>query len=338
MISLPISDMIKDMINPDGGGAETRYFIDLDSVLNSYYLYVTPVSFTGDFEHSIKGVLPALGGYLFSDNTVTTGEDRLAYDAAGKIWMTIGGTDSNSLDGDVTPYIDGKLHLVLWKRVGTLVTVSIDGVIIFSTNVSGTLLIKAIGAPRGAVTGIPYFDGILANPSTSDNSGAPVTTTFKLDRPTGNTEVSVEGNNTLTYVNIPESNIELYTLTDDGWENNNTFIVNGEFETDTDWAKGAGWSIAGGQALIDEVSSAVMSQSSGRAKTYKLYVDVDYVNSGAVQFYDGSSYSTTISSQGMSINIINNANESYGFFAFRSVSNTDIAINSIQAYSLIEVA
>mgnify|MGYP003664571099 FL=1 len=42
-------------------------------------------------------------------------------------------------------------------------------------------------------------------------------TTFKLDKATANTESSIEGNNSVTYTNIPQSARDLYTLDGTTW-------------------------------------------------------------------------------------------------------------------------
>ncbi len=41
------SSMRKSMVNPGGGGAEQRIFIELDDVLMSHYLLATPINLTG---------------------------------------------------------------------------------------------------------------------------------------------------------------------------------------------------------------------------------------------------------------------------------------------------
>ena len=67
-------------------------------------------------------------------------------------------------------------------------------------------------------------------------------------------------------------------------------VVNGDFATDSDWSKGAGWSIEDGVATLDgtqvggsNLASSIMSVTSG--KTYKVVVNVISKSSG-FRLYD----------------------------------------------------
>jgi hypothetical protein len=80
---------------------------------------------------------------------------------------------------------------------------------------NATARIKVLGS-RFSIE--EYFDGIIANPKATISS---VTTTHSLDLATGNTEQSEESSNIITYVNIPDTNRELFQLSQDEtqWDN-----------------------------------------------------------------------------------------------------------------------
>lgn len=63
-------------------------------------------------------------------------------------------------------------------------------------------------------------------------------------------------------------------------------VVNGNFDTDTDWTKGTGWSISGGKAVGSATSSSLYQATGGNyvsGKTYRIQFTVsDYV-SGSVR-------------------------------------------------------
>lgn len=73
-----------------------------------------------------------------------------------------------------------------------------------------------------------------------------------------------------------------YQFWTDGGTINPNLVVNGDFATDSDWAKGLGWSISGGKACCngDQVSDSDLAQSVTLvvATTYRLrYTISDYV-------------------------------------------------------------
>ena len=55
-------------------------------------------------------------------------------------------------------------------------------------------------------------------------------------------ENSLQANNSVTYQNIAQDVRDTYTLINGNWVGSE-LITNGDFATDSDWTKGAGWSI-----------------------------------------------------------------------------------------------
>lgn len=230
MIGSMISPMVRSMIGDGdggGGGATTRYFIELDPVLNSHYHLATPITFAGDFEVEIEFKLDSLTG-----NVALIGGDTNSDDDFLRIDATNGGFDwrfggvFRPNDGAFIP--DNKLHTVVYKRVFNTITIRLDAapiITVTGTPNLGDFTVNRIGSRVFATP--DYFDGILANPKFTDLSTSEATT-FKLDLPAGDIESSVEGNNSLTYVNATER--EEYFLTDIGWAAQEQKVINGTFD------------------------------------------------------------------------------------------------------------
>tara|TARA_R110000851_G_scaffold261489_1_gene414042 strand:- start:404 stop:1039 length:636 start_codon:yes stop_codon:yes gene_type:complete len=189
-----IRPMISSLVNPYAGGdnAITRYLAQLDIVLNSHYTYATALEFqagdTFEFEHT--GSFTTAREYFFR----STGSDFLVV-WSDLTWyfagctVTVDGVPVVSLT--TSAYSDNKLHKIK---------------VTFTSSMSLTVL----GARLDSLgSGVP---GIITNPVATIGG---VTTTNTLSLPTGNSEPSTEGNNTITYVNIPNSNRELYQLSVD---------------------------------------------------------------------------------------------------------------------------
>ena len=218
MITSMITPMITSSITSIIRRAVTRVLIDLDS--SSFYLLSTPKVLTGDFEVSASGILNSAGGYLFADNTPTTGTARFAVQSDGAVLVA---SDSGNVFGaQVAEYIailgDGKIHDFGLIRSGSDVDILLDGAVVASATSSDDFTFNSIGSQKGGTTSIPFWDNIISDSRIVDQ-GTP--TTFRLDEATSNTENSVEGNNSLTYVNIPTSIREQFQLSSDAtqWDN-----------------------------------------------------------------------------------------------------------------------
>jgi len=62
-------------------------------------------------------------------------------------------------------------------------------------------------------------------------------------------------------------------------------VTNGTFDTDTDWNKGTGWTISGGEAVATSATSSNLTSSSATltiGKTYLYIFTVTSISSGAV--------------------------------------------------------
>jgi hypothetical protein len=248
--------MITTIINPI-----SRYFVTLDPVLNSYYEMAAPITFTGDFEIEVefsKG--PQVESYNVligqSDGTSSWITTRTNYVSVNILDTTISGS---------IPVLDGKLHLIKIIRVGSLVSLYVDGVSDGASNVLGTFTFDQIGSN---VSG-HFFDGIIANAKFTDKSGASdVITTFKLD-------------------NSPAAANYVY-----GGEE----VVNGDFATDSDCT------ISNGKALLNGVTQGQqLWQTFSKAGTYEItFTVLDYVSGGVAPHFHNATFSgqSTVYSNG----------------------------------------
>ncbi len=115
--------------------------------------------------------------------------------------------------------------------------------------------------------------------------------------------------NFLTYEQIATTQDvrDTYTLVDGAWLGSE-LVVNGGFTTDTDWVKGAGWTIANNAANCDgsQVGSSVLNTSSnlpfGTGNIFKLSVEVSGIAAGQINYVtlvgNGGSDITNITSDG----------------------------------------
>ena len=123
-----------------------------------------------------------------------------------------------------------------------------------------------------------------------------------------NTEFTVSRGTRASYVGrdglIKESNLQDVNLVNNGdfSELGSELVVNGTFDTDSDWTKGTGWSISGGKASSDGSQTGNSGlQQSGIAEVgniYKITFDlvvssgfINYVNLGG--WIDGTNLTTS---------------------------------------------
>ena len=101
-------------------------------------------------------------------------------------------------------------------------------------------------------------------------------------------------------------------------------ITNGDFATDSDWVKGAGWSISGGKAISDGTSGNLyQSGIIVTGKQYKIQATVsDYV-SGTVQVSAGAVPRGTMSANG-TYTFYQTASSTSNFFVISNIFNGSI--------------
>ena len=215
IISKTIRSTITTLINPfNVSGLLSRYFVTLDPVLKSRYEVVTPIAFAGDFEIEIEFTITGTGNKIILGDSHTT---SMFFNISSSAFNVFIAGASQSFTFLPQAARDGKLHKVKYKLVGTSLEVFLDGISLGSQTFTPYTGANdfIIGSSNSILN---YFDGIIANAKFTDQSGASdVVTTFKLDQATANTESSVEGGNSVTYINIPQSARDSYTLDGNTW-------------------------------------------------------------------------------------------------------------------------
>ncbi len=236
MISSMISPMIGTMINPMIG-ANQRCFIELDPVLNSYYIIDTPITFTGDYKQTADVYYSTAKEPTLVGNSANSNSSFTVTPLGAVTWRADTTSTQVGTANGVVP--NGKLSTIIVERIGSNGTITVNGVQEFSGAVpTGSSIVNAIGR-RNTV----YSSGIIAN-VILDNDGT--LTSFALDEKTGTSEDSLQGNNTLTYSGIPEANRLSYTLIGGSYIGEDT-AINGDFSNGS-----TGWVLVGGAAIVDE--------------------------------------------------------------------------------------
>ncbi len=107
-------------------------------------------------------------------------------------------------------------------------------------------------------------------------------------------------------------------------------ITNGDFATDTAWAKGAGWTISGGSANATAVSTGVpISQYIDTGKKYRITYDVVSLSQGAFQVdlsYSGTALGQLVTTTGTYTDEITSLNPA---ISIRVVGTTTGSIDNV---------
>ena len=156
------------------------------------------VVFAGDFDITFKfWTRTANDEMILGNNAVNT--DFIGCLAGATFRVRFGGVTINSAAGliEKARYYIGRV-----TRVGTTVTLYLDGVSVGSGTNSNTLTLNSIGSYNaGALT----FNGYIADIDLG-------TYAWNLDEATASTEASTPAGNTITYTNIPTT--ERFTFTE----------------------------------------------------------------------------------------------------------------------------
>jgi hypothetical protein len=250
-----------------GSSVLSRVFNTLDPSLTSYYTINNTIAFSGDFEIELDFATSQTGGagmLLIGDDHANSIYVRT--DPAGtiKVWL-----DGAGYIFSVGTYTDGELHNLIIRQTGTSMVLILDGV---STSAQAVVPYTGgndffIGSWTNATD--KYFDGVIANVKLTDHVTS-VVTTFGLDTATGTSESSDEGNNSVTYVNVSESNRHEFTFIAGEW------IGNEEL-----WTAGAG--VSDGTEGTFSVLVTNPSSQTDAGVTYRVVTTVTGLTAGAVQ-------------------------------------------------------
>ena len=194
---------------------KNRYFIQLSG---GYYQLGSAITYTGDFEVGGKFTMPS---GVFSYSLIGHDEtNRVDIDSTSERFRFINGGDTNTFNGALTGLVAGSLNSWYVTLSGTTLELFINDISKGTAFTTTDFTASFIGTTDGLTR--LYF-GIEADVYFINKLSSPVSTTFKINTPTGSVENSLEGNNTLNYVGVPESERELYQLSSDRsqWDNIN---------------------------------------------------------------------------------------------------------------------
>lgn len=114
-------------------------------------------------------------------------------------------------------------------------------------------------------------------------------------------------------------------------------IENGNFSTDSDWTKGAGWTISGGTANATSAATGTpLSQYIDTGKKYKITYDVVSLSQGAFQVdlsYSGTALGQLVTTTGTFTDIVTSINPA---LSIRVVGTTTGSIDNVSVKELID--
>ena len=114
-------------------------------------------------------------------------------------------------------------------------------------------------------------------------------------------------------------------------------IENGNFATDSDWTKGAGWTISGGTANATSAATGTpLSQYIDTGKKYKITYDVVSLSQGAFQVdlsYSGTALGQLVTTTGTFTDIVTSINPA---LSIRVVGTTTGSIDNVSVKELID--
>ena len=116
-------------------------------------------------------------------------------------------------------------------------------------------------------------------------------------------------------------------------------VVNGTFDSDTGWTKGAGWSIDGGKAIASAVANAVQLSQAGSllnavGKTYKVIFTVSEYAAGQVRAQLEGASGPNVSANGTYTQYITATVTNPRIFIQATANGTTLAVDNISVCEL----
>jgi len=239
---------------------------------------------------------------------------------------------------------DGKLHTARYKRVAGVITTFFDDVLVATDDNAGAGINQTFSVDElyKNASGL-FWKGVTANVTLDDLTTPSNSESWRLDQPFPiTTEQSSSGSNPLIYVDVTASTRELFTLIDGDWLADDV-VVNGGFDTDTVWVKGAGWSISGGTANIAGNTFSNLTQTVGSRQDIPVLTTFTISNyvSGTINIFvgDSSGVGTTRSADGTFTEIITTASSGGDLF-FQTGGGVGFtgSIDNVSERRILEVA
>jgi hypothetical protein len=165
--------------------AITEFFIKLSSTAGSFYSLGTPTVYDGDFEVEFKFQLSELTqDYIIVGSAAS--DNYLRIDAANNGFdFKIGGSFKSN---DGTYSFDNKLHKGIFRRIGSVGQVEVDGVLVVNAQGVNTspFQVAYIAARQNLLSN--FFNGIISDVKLTDLDTPANSLVFKLNKLTDNFE------------------------------------------------------------------------------------------------------------------------------------------------------
>jgi len=280
IVSNIVSSIVSAVVDPI-----KRFFITLDSVLNGFYSLQNSKTFPGDY--SVEADVFFTDSVMFVYGKSSNFNNRVFINTGGSIDWRVEDASNSALAAPAASVPVNKLSTIKVVRIGSAGEIFVNGVSVATGVVAtGSTVIDQLGR----VSTASFSDGIIANVKLTDLATPSNSEFWRLANATENTEQSSSGSNLLTYVNIPTGtpDREEFTFIDGDWLSDTEIVTNGDFSTDTDWTKGAGWSISGGTANSVAVTNTFLQQAASLgAFTHKETLTISNYTSGTVRINAG---------------------------------------------------
>jgi len=339
-----INPIIKPMISTifSGGRITSRVIIDRTvAALSQYMSLDTDIVLGADWQVTIDFYASATSNKVIFSSSADEDNFARLNGIAGDITFTLEGDTQVNLPSDslLASLIDGEMHKVNLGVSGGTMFIGVDG----GTNETAT---APANLPAMVISNFlrNFVGGTSGGLSISNVMFEDVTNTvnysFYIDQPTGNTELSLEGTRTLTYVNIPESQRLKYVKNGSRFEGQ-PILVDSGFDNASDWSFAPSWSVSGGLATCDgtqvTIEDIFQPNVSVIGLLYETTMDVFSVSAGGVSARVGGTVATPqVTTTGVHvIQGVSGAGVNTGAQADASFTGS---LNSLDIRSIINIA
>lgn len=237
------------------GGAVTRNFTTSALGGSQSWPLDSSVELTGDFviQDTIWTGSTAAGTLI--SGGVSAGNLEISLTSAGLVKVALAG--STVLTGIIAVNDNKKTDIIL-SRSGTTASLFINGVADGTGTMAGTVNFDTFNARTG---GTIFFIGTQSDIIVLDEDV--ITGLWLIDEADPSTIVDRANGNNSTAVNFTSAQSETFTNESVRWTSNTQLAVNPDFDTDTIWSKGVGWSISGGNAIHTAPTTSNIGQPQG---------------------------------------------------------------------------
>jgi hypothetical protein len=210
----------------EGWGGTQHYFTFLDALALQYWTFPT-ISLTGDFEIEVKAhFTDPTDQWMMQDSTGTTSSDRLGINSSDAFVVACDATITNH--GAIPASATSNLSTYVIKRIGTNVSVTINGTALTTLENTATLTLDNLGSwAKNSLYCTGYFSEFRIWDG-GDRSTGTLERYFKLsDHPLKTTIYdTANGANDGSEVNLADGDTEVFRFTTDGtWENSSGSVV-----------------------------------------------------------------------------------------------------------------